>query len=441
MWNSSHELRLADGRLTEMTTKLTEINSAAFDSQFTIQTRIAEATDLDGLKRSEQNANIKVAFSGVQDVRDINNPKAMMSVEASFDGEIASQDIPGGAVKLELRMLGDIVFIRLLSAPEIPFFDLKPFIGIWIRIDPMEIAQQFGITEADIAAAEGEDDISQEEAERLSKLWQEADVLKVVSVKSGEMIDGVDTYHYVIEIQKPQLIAYLKKVAVELAEDVPAEDIATMEKNINEIDLPQGEIWVGKSDLYLRRLRVAHTVEATDVSPADTTLFFEFSLSKINEPVLVTAPIGARSLEEVVEEVFSAMSEASLDDSGDYSSSDSFYSPAQQFAKARDTQRSANVNALLNAIGQNKADNRGIFTCSAGPLPSTAKLMSSFEYDIAPCLVPEYLYTMVTDPGSESYWKGFENYEAGYLVEMNAQTGRVTVSAPFAETGEISVSR
>ena len=37
--------------------------------------------------------------------------------------------------------------------------------------------------------------------------------------------------------------------------------------------------------------------------------------------------------------------------------------PAKQFAQARNSQRTANVNAILNSIGQNIAENKGIFKC------------------------------------------------------------------------------
>src|SRR4030042_864409 len=35
--------------------------------------------------------------------------------------------------------------------------------------------------------------------------------------------------------------------------------------------------------------------------------------------------------------------------------------PAKQFAQARNSQRTSNVNAILNAIGQRMTDNKGVF--------------------------------------------------------------------------------
>lgn len=117
--------------------------------------------------------------------------------------------------------------------------------------------------------------------------------------------------------------------------------------------------------------------------------------------------------------------------------------PARQFAQARNTQRSSNVNALLNAIGQNMADNNGLWTCSAGALPNATTVISSAGgYDLLSCVVPTYLPSLPVDPQSGSYTSS-TSYNSGYgVVQVGGVTGRVTVSAPGAELGEsISVSR
>ena len=118
--------------------------------------------------------------------------------------------------------------------------------------------------------------------------------------------------------------------------------------------------------------------------------------------------------------------------------------PARQFAQARNTQRSANVNAILNAIGQNMADNRGVWTCAEGALPEASTNMASAGgYDIAECLVPNYLPSMPFDPSSASAeWTSTSTYNTGYAVSQEQNVGRVTVSAPSQELGAvISVTR
>lgn len=123
--------------------------------------------------------------------------------------------------------------------------------------------------------------------------------------------------------------------------------------------------------------------------------------------------------------------------------------PARQFAQARNTQRSANVNAILNAVGQNMADNRGVFTCTAGALPSSATNMADATsdpagYNIGGCLVSTYLPSMPFDPSATgAAWTSTTTYNTGYTVsQTGGSTGRVTVAAPTAELGvTVSVTR
>lgn len=121
--------------------------------------------------------------------------------------------------------------------------------------------------------------------------------------------------------------------------------------------------------------------------------------------------------------------------------------PAKQFAQARNSQRTANVNAVLNAIGQRMADNKGIFagtftigasTYTCGPLPATqTEVNTTMATDIVTvtsdlgCLAPTYIPTLPTDPS------GVTAPGIGYMVNVDV-TGRITICAPAA-TAETAV--
>ena len=120
--------------------------------------------------------------------------------------------------------------------------------------------------------------------------------------------------------------------------------------------------------------------------------------------------------------------------------------PGGQVATARNNQRTFHLETIENAIRSNIADTRtGIFTCANGDIPTTTKRMASDggNYNIAPCLIPNYMDLMPHDPSaSSSFWTDTSNYNTGYNVIKNASTGAVTVSAPYAELGKnISVTR
>ncbi len=120
--------------------------------------------------------------------------------------------------------------------------------------------------------------------------------------------------------------------------------------------------------------------------------------------------------------------------------------PSRQFAQSRDTQRTSNVAAILNAIGQRAVDNRGIFEvgCAAGNIPSTTTPIKSGNggFDIYPCIVPTYMALLPTDPKSGSFVSA-SDYDSGYALSRDEATGRITVLAPNTEilTPAISISR
>jgi type IV pilus assembly protein PilA len=117
--------------------------------------------------------------------------------------------------------------------------------------------------------------------------------------------------------------------------------------------------------------------------------------------------------------------------------------PARQFALARNTQRTSNVEAILNAVGQRMVDNKGIFNGTTGcaePIPTTAS--STITVGISPvpasdfdlgCLVPTYISSVPYDPSTGSA------SNTGYTILADSN-GRVTVCAPGGVEPAISGS-
>ncbi len=113
--------------------------------------------------------------------------------------------------------------------------------------------------------------------------------------------------------------------------------------------------------------------------------------------------------------------------------------PAKQFAQARNTQRESNINAILNAIGQRMADNKGVFqgtftggegVVSCPELPTATSTIFSGSAvsggtDLS-CLVPTYLPSFPVDPVLAT------GNDTGYTVRID-QVGRVSVCAPGAD--------
>lgn len=118
--------------------------------------------------------------------------------------------------------------------------------------------------------------------------------------------------------------------------------------------------------------------------------------------------------------------------------------PARQFKLARDSQRVSNVTAILNAVGQNMAEHKGIFECTVA-LPMTAKNISSASstsnIDIGVCLVPTYISSLPFDPNKTgAKYVSTSDYDTQYSISQDVD-GRVKISAIGEITNDISMTR
>lgn len=121
--------------------------------------------------------------------------------------------------------------------------------------------------------------------------------------------------------------------------------------------------------------------------------------------------------------------------------------PARQFSQANNTQRDSNVNAILNAIDQYAADNKGQLPAGIPDTTAGAATIGNGtgEVDICTDLITTYLAALPVDPLTNNGTPVTDCvavYTTNYTVVRSATNSRVTVAAPAAELGRvISVTR
>jgi len=118
--------------------------------------------------------------------------------------------------------------------------------------------------------------------------------------------------------------------------------------------------------------------------------------------------------------------------------------PGQHFIDSRNTQRSANVGAILDAIYEYESQHSGNVPPSLVGL-STATLIGTgaSEIDLCADLVPADIADMPIDPTTgtkDGATCSADDYETGYTIAKSA-SNRFTVAAPDAEGATISVTR
>lgn len=123
--------------------------------------------------------------------------------------------------------------------------------------------------------------------------------------------------------------------------------------------------------------------------------------------------------------------------------------PSRQFKLARDSQRTSNVNAILNAVHQNMAEHKGTLVCngSVKDIPSSFTLIrdskdsANWAGDIASCIIPDYISSLPFDPNKTgANYKDNAEYNTGYEIARDIN-GRITASSTGELTPTISVTR
>jgi type IV pilus assembly protein PilA len=120
--------------------------------------------------------------------------------------------------------------------------------------------------------------------------------------------------------------------------------------------------------------------------------------------------------------------------------------PSRQFKQARDSQRVANVNTILNAVGQNIADHEGSLFCNGAAEELATGVTKSINslaggIDLADCLIPNYITKLPYDPKkTDAHYVNEDDYETGYLLSVDAGN-RITVTAVGEIQSNIAVSR
>ena len=118
--------------------------------------------------------------------------------------------------------------------------------------------------------------------------------------------------------------------------------------------------------------------------------------------------------------------------------------PARQFSQSNNTKRRSDANAILNAIDQYAADNKGVIPAG---IDVTVRTIGSGGTDANICatLVTNYLAALPVDPLTNNGTPVTDctaAYTTNYTVVRSASNNRITIAAPAQELNEvISVTR
>jgi prepilin-type N-terminal cleavage/methylation domain-containing protein len=120
--------------------------------------------------------------------------------------------------------------------------------------------------------------------------------------------------------------------------------------------------------------------------------------------------------------------------------------PQRQFQQSNNTKRASDVNAILNAVNQYMADNKGALPAG---INTTAQTVAATAFNsFCTAIVPLYIAALPVDPllnnGTPIDATGCTGttWSTGYTVQQISGSNRLTIAAPSAElNATIQVTR
>ncbi|HYE59726.1 MAG TPA: hypothetical protein VEA18_00895 [Candidatus Kapabacteria bacterium] len=199
---------------------------------------------------------------------------------------------------------------------------LTKYLGRWIYVSPDMVKEEIGTDrfENQLNLLQTKKKELNEDQQKVLNRFKELIVRhKVFTIRTlrSEKVNGVDTFHYSITLNKRGLANAIVEYATKDEGKVmtPAEIKkfhANFDKHTKSLVLPTIEVWIGKNDFTLRKMTMKTGFSLKTVG-LDWTLNLSTKVvyTSVNKPVLVEAPAPVRTFEEFERALSGTSSEVS----------------------------------------------------------------------------------------------------------------------------------
>jgi len=215
-----------------------------------------------------------------------------------------------------MRLVDSITYFKINTVPIVLTaglttvgIDLNDWINKWFRFNSKELGMSIIKTLSDEEKVNMEQEVMQ--------LLSDYPIAKVANKLSDEKIQGENTYHYLLSLDKENL----KQFSVGLLEiinnyykiddlmNMPEADKQEVSDGIDEFFEATGgidfEIWIGKKDKLIYKVAGQKSFDLSDIKEMEAgegimSLDFDMSFSKFNEPVEILAPEDYQSIIEML---------------------------------------------------------------------------------------------------------------------------------------------
>lgn len=201
------------------------------------------------------------------------------------DGDLNSL---GGGV--EIRTIRDTLYLRIAKFPNFGLFDTASLTNQWIKFD--DSSELTGNKE------KKNKKLTSEQITKLQEMAKKAQIFSIVKTLPSETIANQSSYHYQIAINKKNLQTFFNDATVLLAADESeANYYKELKGYIEKTTFKKSELWITKKEKYVSRVLLEMTTNTP--TNGDFSLSTDITMSDINKPVSIIAPLDAKPLKDI----------------------------------------------------------------------------------------------------------------------------------------------
>ena len=213
----------------------------------------------------------------------------------------------------ETQSIDQIIYARVNKVPDLTDYfeglDLGFLVGQWVKIDLATLGEKYGG-----AVESAETDLSAKQLKQLEATLKNTKIFTMKERMPSEKINGQSTFHYKFGIEKEGI----KKVLTEAAKTTDAYSslyLESVDEMLSGYKLPDGEIWIGKTDYYPYRIKffsaledvIPKSLSASSGTKVSGTASMIVNLSNFNEPINLTPPTNYKDLDKIMDEFSKAL--------------------------------------------------------------------------------------------------------------------------------------
>jgi hypothetical protein len=180
----------------------------------------------------------------------------------------------------------------------------------WLKIDRASIIDLLNLMLMGMVPPEMEKIIQMKIQEGMKKILTGKKLYLVKEELPDEKIDETKVYHYLVSLNKEEILNIIPEIGKVIEETMWREyGIAPTKEKIKEVldkvGEIEGEIWIGKKDYLLYRLKGEKSIDLSKFDEKGTvSIKFNLENSQFNQPVKIEAPSEYKDLAEVLAPLF-----------------------------------------------------------------------------------------------------------------------------------------